>query len=183
MARRIAVLVVFLLLVGCTGLPGSGTQTPVADGASTEPPYLVFSNGGDETWELSLYVVEGTVDQFRVTFSNGTTRTVEQYAIPAIATRIEPASDVLRRANFTIEPNENRWVNVRGCGPDTHVWHRYSRAGTDAYSYGPAIDCDEYPLLESVTPNGGGTSVGGDYGDLFNDPKTKKRVLAVNGTE
>lgn len=185
----VVALAALLVLAGCS-LPGGNGATPTPAGtpagtppSDVSPPYFVFQNDVGETREITMYLTEGRPTEFRVTFENGTTVTVNQSNVPWNADRIVPATAVLASETYSIEPRSNLFVALRGCAADTYLWFFHLGPRRTDLSYGPSYECPGSTILEFRNPNGGGSAVGGDYRDVLDDPSTTYRVLAANGTQ
>jgi len=97
----VVALAALFVLAGCS-LPGGNGSTPTSPGTPAQPPpsdvsppYFVFQNDVSETREITMYLTAGRPTEFRVTFDNGTTVTVNQSNVPWNAARIVPANAVL----------------------------------------------------------------------------------------
>lgn len=182
------VLVLAMATAGCGGFggqpaPGPGEETSVStDGGEVTPPYFVFANDLQTTWSLSVYLVDGPITRFRVTFRNGSERTVDRDAVPYAAVDIEPAGSVLGRGDYTVGPESTLFLTLRGCEPDTTVWFIYSPEGSpESFSYGPGLECSGLTYLEERHAEGGGSFEGGDYRHLLDEPGTVRRTLRADG--
>lgn len=178
MNRLITGCVVCLVaLAGCAGLPSQPTPDGSPDDGVT-PPYIVFANDDERTYELTVYLTAAPITEFRVGFRNGTSMTVSQNDVPYEAVSIEPAGEILATGQYDVDSGETLYVALEDCTEDTGVWMIYTPAGqSTAFSWIQTTTCAGLTLLEERNPNGGGSYAGGDYSDRVSGPNTVRRTL------
>lgn len=95
-----------------TLLLAAGCAAPQADEPSGQTVSASLSNGDDASYAVRLAVVPGDLDGARVTYANGSTRTLDVADLSALptsatanATDVEPLGVDVRTERFVLPPN------------------------------------------------------------------------------